>query len=407
MRKYIIIPNEILAIIFAYSGSANFQNIYDVNDVYKLILINKHKLIWDYLMDEIEKYNYCKFVLSIVKDKEYYDIFIKYFRNFEKEYHKVPNILLEINNDDFLVYYFNNKSNQCEFDLYFENLKKIRSLILINGRLISIEALIDIIYFSFNHLLKLCYENKLFLEFDYNFRKIINIFEILDKKLIWSGFTNNSVLKNINWLVNENKLNIMDISYDSYPIYYSCSYGDVEILDILINIYKIDPSIYDNSPIMYAAYDGNPEIVKRLLKDNRVNPGARNNKAIKYACNTNVSIDVIGNYIEVIKILLEDNRVNPSIKNNKPIRNAIKNGNLGIVKFLLNHPRVNLSGDEILIMNEAIRYNCFHMVELLLEDKRFYSIDINKIDSVEKRFPFGDIKKFRKLGEYFKKYLKK
>ena len=54
---------------------------------------------------------------------------------------------------------------------------------------------------------------------------------------------------------------------------YASRHGNIEFIKILINKYKIDPSIDRNYVIQEASKKGYIELVKLLLADDRVNPG--------------------------------------------------------------------------------------------------------------------------------------
>jgi hypothetical protein len=78
----------------------------------------------------------------------------------------------------------------------------------------------------------------------------------------------------------------------------------------------------------------------------------------------------INGHVEVVKLLLNDPRVDPSADNNAAIRLASNDGHVEVVKVLLNDPRVDPSDRD----NEAVRWASKKghvvVVKLLLNDPR-------------------------------------
>ena len=124
-----------------------------------------------------------------------------------------------------------------------------------------------------------------------------------------------------------------------------------------------DLSANDNYAIKYASLDGYTEIVKLLLQDERVDPSADNrNDAIRYAS--------MNGHTEIVKLLLQDKRVDPSNKKNLAIGFASYYGHTEVVKLLLQDKRVDPSDDDNYAIKNA-SYNGFtEIVRLLLQDKR-------------------------------------
>lgn len=115
--------------------------------------------------------------------------------------------------------------------------------------------------------------------------------------------------------------------------------GHVEIVKLLLEDPRVDPSIDHNTPIEYASYSGHSEVVKLLLSDPRVDPSDRDNFIISHTCKRG--------HLEVIKLLLEDPRVDPSDRDNSPIEAGVIRGYYEIVKLLIEDPRVNVTQEEI------------------------------------------------------------
>ncbi|KAJ2988981.1 hypothetical protein HDV02_005226, partial [Globomyces sp. JEL0801] len=83
------------------------------------------------------------------------------------------------------------------------------------------------------------------------------------------------------------------------------------IVQILIEDKRVDPSAEDNHAIRCACSDGRTEIVKILLNDVRVDPSALDNAALICAC-------LIG-HTEIVKMMIKDKRVDPSANENMAI----------------------------------------------------------------------------------------
>src|SRR3972149_2705194 len=84
------------------------------------------------------------------------------------------------------------------------------------------------------------------------------------------------------------------------------------------------------------------EVVKLLLQDTRVDPSDQNNAAILLASGSG--------HIEVVKLLLQDTRVDPSDQNNLAFRWASQKGYVKIVELLLQDPRVKKIENKIYIL---------------------------------------------------------
>ncbi len=131
--------------------------------------------------------------------------------------------------------------------------------------------------------------------------------------------------------------------------------GNMEIVDLLIADSRVDPSANNNEAFIKASLFGRLEIVKILLKDPRVDPSANNNKALMDTLNP-----------EIVKLLLNDPRVDPSANNNKAIIDAL---NPKIVKLLLNDPRVDPSATNNKAIKDAMWFGRLEKA-LLLKDPR-------------------------------------
>lgn len=108
------------------------------------------------------------------------------------------------------------------------------------------------------------------------------------------------------------------------------------VVKLLLQCNKINPSIPDNVAIRQMANKGYVELVDLLLKDTRVDPNARNvvnYDALMNACDKG--------HVEVVKLLLQDPRVNANARKDRAIELASIRNHTEIVKLLI--PKVNLS----------------------------------------------------------------
>ena len=111
-----------------------------------------------------------------------------------------------------------------------------------------------------------------------------------------------------------------------------CRHSKIEMIKILLQDIKVDPSDQHNIAIIWASIKGLLDVAKLLLQDPRVDPSDQHNDAIIFASKYG--------HIKIVKLLLQDPRVDPSDQNNWSIRWASTNGHTEIFKLLLQDPRV-------------------------------------------------------------------
>jgi ankyrin repeat protein len=112
----------------------------------------------------------------------------------------------------------------------------------------------------------------------------------------------------------------------------ACYFGHNEILKLLLQDHRVDPSANDNEAIQNACYYKQNDVVKLLLQDPRVDSSVSNNILIQNACYK-------GN-IDLVKLLLQDPRVDPSVQNNEVFQRACSSGDIKVMKLLLKDSRV-------------------------------------------------------------------
>jgi ankyrin repeat protein len=116
---------------------------------------------------------------------------------------------------------------------------------------------------------------------------------------------------------------------NNYAIRWASKYGHTDVVELLLQDKRVDPSDGDNEAILYASEKGHTEIVRMLLKDSRVDPSDWDNSAILYASKNG--------HTEIVKLLLQDKRVDPSAYDNEAIRLASLKGYTEIVELLKKH----------------------------------------------------------------------
>ena len=138
--------------------------------------------------------------------------------------------------------------------------------------------------------------------------------------------------------------------------------GHTEVVKLLLQDKRVDPSVGNNSVIRLASQNGHTDVVKLLLQDGRVDPSNNDNCAIIWASENG--------HINVVKLLSQDERVDPSDYNNKAIRISSANGHTDVVKLLLQDKRVDPTADDNYAIEWASENGHTDTVELLLQDER-------------------------------------
>ena len=179
-------------------------------------------------------------------------------------------------------------------------------------------------------------------------KRIVRLFE--DKFL---EFPTHLLTKVLNWrfyyfeLINNltDKHQILELDYIeisclynpkfdlNYTFRLACKNGCIEVVKLLLQDPRVDPTANDNYAFIYACENGHTEVVKLLLEDPRVDPSANNNFAIHCASENG--------HTEIVRLLLQDPRVDPSADNNFAIHCASQNGHIEIVRLLLQDARID------------------------------------------------------------------
>jgi ankyrin repeat protein len=170
----------------------------------------------------------------------------------------------------------------------------------------------------------------------------------------------------------------------------ACENGDVDIVDILLQLDLLDPSV-NNSAIREASKNGHIDVVDRLLQGDRsrVDPTFDNIVAFRLACQNG--------HIEVVDRLLQNNMVHdiqeamyqasyykqidvmdrllrngadPSVKNNIILYMAWRLNHIDVIDRLLQDDRIDPTTNNNELLCGSVGYGNNDIVYLLLKDGR-------------------------------------
>lgn len=166
-----------------------------------------------------------------------------------------------------------------------------------------------------------------------------------------------------------------------YLMIASAGEGDADLIRLLLEDGRCDPSMKHNSPFLFACWSGNIDAVTLLMNDERVDVddavpimlGQHNVNAIDAA--------ILGNRPEVLRLLLRDGRCDPAEDNNVALLDACKRGLYECAKILLADRRVNPVlpdpdddvEDRFPWLIKACKRGHVQIVRLLLDDARVQS----------------------------------
>ncbi|KAJ3327058.1 hypothetical protein HDU76_012399, partial [Blyttiomyces sp. JEL0837] len=174
----------------------------------------------------------------------------------------------------------------------------------------------------------------------------------------------------------------------------ACESGHLEVIKHLLTLGGIDTTIQKKKAFATAVMKGNLDLLKFLLSvtpqpPNRLIPrhvfklvgNKENTKMIEYLLTIeglDPSVDdwvaireaAWHGHIEVIKLLLNDHRFDPDTFDNRPIIEAVSAGHVDIVKLLLKVPTVDVAVGDSYLFRMAVRQGHLDIVTLLLEDGR-------------------------------------
>lgn len=318
--------------------------------------------------------------LSILKDlDEYLSI---------KEARKLLEILIKSDEAEILMWLIHNSVHRLDFgsiNLIFENGCKNASVNIVTAFL-KLEdfdptmhnnsALVIAIKYLHKDIIKLMLNDK-------RINRMINPYDIFRSisRLESSGITNlllsieqatdishylnivsgSAYKKVIASIISDKRIDIDNLNKTFYE---ACSYGFINIVKILLNDSRVNPSVSDNRAFRAASYSGETEIVKMLLSDSRVDPSTLDNEAFLSASRRG--------HTEIVKILLADKRVDPSVQDSIAIRLASSGGCGKIIDLLLADSRLDPSANQssAIILACDMAQRSTEVIEKLLSYKR-------------------------------------
>lgn len=139
----------------------------------------------------------------------------------------------------------------------------------------------------------------------------------------------------------------------------AAEYEHVEMLKLLLEYKRADPTADNNKFFTWACDYGQSEIMMVLLKDKRIDPTCYNNYLLKSV--------TIHNQVEILEMLLKDERVDPTFDNYYLIYEIIEQERTEMFKLLYKDDRF-LSVDRRTLIRKAIKHNQVKIVELLVLD---------------------------------------
>ena len=165
---------------------------------------------------------------------------------------------------------------------------------------------------------------------------------------------------------------------DSYGLRAACLSGRTEIVRILLEDGRSNPSVLSSDPIRLAVSSRFPDIVRLLLNDGRADPSVLGSSTLLCACDSGET--------EIVRMLLEDGRADPCADNNYLIREASTEGYVDIVRLLLEDGRTDPSTKNNEVLCSACSEGPIDLIRLLLEDERVVRAGLNGAKCVAKLF---------------------
>ncbi len=134
--------------------------------------------------------------------------------------------------------------------------------------------------------------------------------------------------------------------------------GNAEKLKLLLP--QINNPAYvtgHHDPVYCSAFEGNSDVLQLLLEDGRFNPSYGNNIAIRYAAEHG--------HEKCVQLLLNDRRVDPAALTGCPVKAAYRNGHHRCVELLLKDDRCQIPLPYMAYSPTAL-WNC--VIETLADD---------------------------------------
>ena len=148
--------------------------------------------------------------------------------------------------------------------------------------------------------------------------------------------------------------------------------GQLDVIKLLLDDPRIDPSVFDDAAMRCATETRNIEAIKLLLSCPKFNVCSDYNQNM-------LILSCKENDIDLLEMLMADKRFDPSYNNNKAIKEACSNGRGNVVKILLKDSRINPSDNENIALKLAVLKGYSGIVELLLGDHRINNVDFDTL----------------------------
>jgi len=145
---------------------------------------------------------------------------------------------------------------------------------------------------------------------------------------------------------------------DNEPLVRAAAAGCVQSVDLLLSLggERVDPSAQNCKAFWRAACAGAEEVVDRLMLDPRVDPAALSSMALRLAANR-------GHSNIVIKLAQVSD---PSTRDQQALRDACTKGHIHVVDILLEDPRVDPSALDHAALKNTIARGHVAILKLLL-----------------------------------------
>lgn len=138
----------------------------------------------------------------------------------------------------------------------------------------------------------------------------------------------------------------------------ACKGNHIELAEVLLKDGRFRSAISNN--VLVAAVKSNSlDSVKFLLKLGEIDPSFKDNVCIREAS--------YGGFDKVLEVLLADSRVNPADSENDAILSATYKGWNACTKLLLQDPRVDISVQDGLPYENALRSGDVEIISLMIE----------------------------------------
>jgi hypothetical protein len=155
---------------------------------------------------------------------------------------------------------------------------------------------------------------------------------------------------------------VFDHSFIHNTFVYVTSYNQVEIIKILLNDSRFDPSISNNISLIQCITYNSIESLKLLLKDKRIKFTSTNSGIIGHA--------VLNLNHEALKILLKNKEVNPNTWKLFFTENCCEISAYKTLSALLSHNKFNPISQNNAFITEAFNNKKQTIVDLLWSNKK-------------------------------------